>query len=92
MTYLALKESDKIKTAIVGNGPTDLFGLIVDRPVIETNVIAQCVPNYDNNKKIELEKRSVIYWADKLNKDSSLLILCGTKDKRVKRPFLTGYV
>ncbi len=32
---------------------------------------------------MELKNHSVIYWTDKLNKESSLLILCGTKDKRV---------
>lgn len=83
MTYLALQKSDKIKTAIVGNGPTDLFGLISDRPEMESKVIAECVPNYLDNKESELKKRSVIYWTDDLDKNSSLLILCGTNDKRV---------
>ncbi|MEO6902178.1 MAG: prolyl oligopeptidase family serine peptidase [Bacteroidia bacterium] len=83
MTYLALKNSSKIKTAIIGNAPSDLFELISDRPKIEFNVFAACIPNYHQNKDIELKKRSVIYWADELNKNSSLLILCGTKDKRV---------
>ena len=83
MTYLALQKSDKIKTAMVGNGPTDLFGIISDRPPMETKVIAECIPNYWENKDSELKKRSVIYWADELYKHSSLLILCGTKDKRV---------
>lgn len=83
MTYLALQKSDKIKTAIVGNGPTDLFVTIADRPEIEYNVIAECVPHYQENKEIELKKRSVIFWADELNKNSTLLILCGANDKRV---------
>jgi len=83
MTYLALQKSDKIKTAIVGNGPSDLFGLISDRPEMESKVIAECVPNYLDNKESELKKRSVIYWTDELDKNSSLLILCGTNDKRV---------
>ncbi|MGS2763691.1 alpha/beta hydrolase family protein [Sinomicrobium sp. M5D2P9] len=83
MTYLALQKSDKIKTAIIGNGPTDLFGTIADRPEMETKVIAECVPDYWKNKNSELKKRSVIYWADELDKNSSLLILCGTNDKRV---------
>lgn len=83
MTYLALQKSDKIKTAIVGNGPADLFGTISDRPEMETNVIAECIPGYQENKEAELMKRSAIYWADKLNKSSSLLILCGTRDQRV---------
>lgn len=83
MTYLALQNSSKIKTAIVGNGPTDLFGIISDRPEMETKVIAECVPDYWENKEFELKKRSVIYWADELDKNSSLLILCGTNDKSV---------
>lgn len=83
MTYLALQKSNKIKTAIIGNGPTDLFGIISDRPEMETKVIAECIPDYWNNKEFELKKRSVIYWADELDKNSSLLILCGTNDKNV---------
>lgn len=83
MTYLALEKSDKIKSAIVGNGPTNLFELIKDRPEMETEVIAECVPNYSINKEIELKNRSVVFWAEKLNKKSSLLILCGTNDERV---------
>lgn len=83
MTYLALQKSDKIKTAIVGNGASDLFDTVKFRPIMETNVFAQCIPDYRNNKDSELKKRSVIYWADELAKNSSLLILCGTNDKRV---------
>jgi dipeptidyl aminopeptidase/acylaminoacyl peptidase len=83
MTYLALKNSNKIKTAIVGNGPTDLFNTIAERPVIETKVLSECIPYYFENKEAELKKRSAIYWADELNKESSLLILCGTNDERV---------
>ena len=50
MTYLALQKSEKIKTAIIGNGPTDLFGLISDRPKMESNVIAECVPKIRKRK------------------------------------------
>lgn len=83
MTYLALKHSDKIKTAVVGNGPSDLESLIQDRPEMETRVYEKLIPNYHTNKTEELKKRSVIHWADQLNKDTSLLILCGTEDQRV---------
>ncbi len=83
MTYLALQKSNKIKTAVVGNAPTDLFRTIAARPEIETKVIAECVPNYWKNKELELKKRSAIYWTDALDKNSSLLILCGTNDKKV---------
>lgn len=83
MTYLALKNSNKIKTAIVGNGSTNLFTTMKNRPRFESLVYEQCIPNYYNNKEEELKKRSVVFWADKLNKKSSLLILAGTKDKKV---------
>ncbi|RXQ95632.1 peptidase [Ancylomarina salipaludis] len=83
MTYLALKKTDVITTAVIGNGPTDLSQLVTDRPEMETEVCAKLIPSYHRNKAEELKKRSVIYWADELSKKSSLLILCGTKDKRV---------
>lgn len=83
MTYLALQKTDKIKSAIIGNGVSNLFEEIQFRPEMETKVFSECIPNYWENKKNELEKRSVIFWANELNKKSSLLILCGTKDERV---------
>lgn len=83
MTYLSLQKSDKIKTAIVGNGASDLFDTTEFRPKMETNVFAECIPEYWKNKESELKNRSVIYWTDELDKNSSLLILCGTNDKRV---------
>lgn len=83
MTYLSLQKSTRIKTAIVGNGPVDMFGIIADRPEMETKVLAECVPDYLKNKETELKKRSVVYWPDELDKNASLLILCGTRDDRV---------
>lgn len=83
MTYLSLQRSDRIKTAAVVNGPTDLSGIMRDRPEMETGVYAKLIPNYEENKEEELEKRSVIYWADEMDKNASLLILCGMQDRRV---------
>jgi dipeptidyl aminopeptidase/acylaminoacyl peptidase len=82
-TYQSLRKTNKIKTAIIGNGVSDLFSTIKERPEMEFNPISECIPNYWNNKEAELKKRSAIYWADELNKKSSLLILCGTEDKHV---------
>lgn len=83
MTYLALQKTDKIKSAIIGNGVSNLFEEIIFRPEMETQVFSECIPNYWKNKQTELEKRSAIFWANELNKKSNLLILCGTKDERV---------
>ena len=83
MTYLILKNSDKIKTAVIGNGPSDLIEIAKTRPVIEKNVLEECIPGYLANKRLELEKRSAIHWPTQLDKTCSLLILAGTLDKRV---------
>jgi dipeptidyl aminopeptidase/acylaminoacyl peptidase len=83
MTYLSLKNSTKIKTAVIGNGPSDLEALILDRPEMESRVYAKLIPKYEKNKKAELQKRSVINWAEELDKNASLLILCGTEDEQV---------
>jgi peptidoglycan-N-acetylglucosamine deacetylase len=83
MTYLSLKASDRIKTAVIGNGPTDLFSSINKRPELENEVLSECIPNYWINKEVELKKRSAVYWADSLNKTSSLLLLCGSLDAQV---------
>lgn len=79
MPYLALQKTDKISAAIVNNAPSDLFGFLTDQFISETHVFAQCIPNYWENKEIELMKRSTIYWPQELNKHSSLLILSGRK-------------
>lgn len=83
MTYLALAKTDKIKTAVIGNAPSNLFDVLAERPMVEEKVLSKYIPDYWKNKEEELKRRSVIYWPEKLNKDSSLLILCGTKDRRV---------
>ena len=83
MTYMSLKESDRIKTAVIGNGASDLFLTISERPEMEVGVYSECIPNYWTNKDIELTARSAIFWPDSLNKQSSLLLLCGSLDTKV---------
>lgn len=82
MTYLALTKTNKIKAAAVGGAPTDKT--IIDRPNMETNVYAELIPNYWENKEAELKKRSAVFWADKFPKDVPLLIMHGNADWRVK--------
>jgi dipeptidyl aminopeptidase/acylaminoacyl peptidase len=82
MTYLALTQTSKIKTAIIGGAPTDLIKLLKQRPEME-RVYEELIPNYATNKSIELEKRSAIFWTHKLCKTTSYLILHGKSDQRV---------
>jgi dipeptidyl aminopeptidase/acylaminoacyl peptidase len=84
MTYIALTKTNNIKAAAVGGAPSDLLGLIKDRPEMETNVLAELIPNYEENKESELHNRSAIMWADKFPKNVPILMLHGNSDWRVK--------
>ncbi len=82
MTYLTLPRTDQIKAAVVGGAPADKT--VIDRPNMESNVYAELIPNYWENKEEELKKRSAVYFADKLSRDVPLLILHGNADWRVR--------
>jgi len=82
MTYLTLPRTNQIKAAVVGGAPADKT--IIDRPNMETNVYAELIPNYWENKEEELKKRSAFYFADQIPKNVPLLILHGNSDWRVK--------
>ncbi len=83
MTYLALAKTDKIKTAVISNSPSNLYDVVSSRPIIEEKILSKYIPNYWKNRDEELKKRSVLYWAEKLNKKTKMLILCGVRDQRV---------
>lgn len=83
MTLLAAKESNKIKTAVVVAGPVDYFLNLKRRPNLEKKVLARLIPDLQNNRKIELEKRSAIFWVEELNREMPLLVMHGTEDWRV---------
>lgn len=82
MTYLALCKTDKIKAAITGGALADMTE--IDRPEMETNVYAELIPDYWNNKAAELKKRSAIHWVDQFPKNVPILLLHGNADWRVK--------
>lgn len=83
MTYILLRQSCAFKAAVVGAGPTDLAAQVAERPVMETRVIAELVPDYYANKEAELRKRSAIHWPDELCKTTPLMIMHGSADWRV---------
>lgn len=84
MTYIALTRMKNIKAAAVGGALADCRSNIEERPEMESDVMAQLIPNYIENKEAELTKRSAIKWADKFSKDVPILILHGNSDWRVK--------
>lgn len=84
MTYLALTKTNRIKAAAVGGAVSDCFETIKDRPEMETNVMAELIPDYEEHKEAELTKRSAIMWPEKFPKDVPLLMMHGNSDWRVK--------
>ena len=84
MTYLAMRKTQRIKAAVVGGAVSDQFATIEDRPVMETAVLAELVPDYYEVKNQALTNRSAVMWANELSKSTPLLILHGNADWRVK--------
>jgi dipeptidyl aminopeptidase/acylaminoacyl peptidase len=82
MTYLALTKTNRIKAAVIGSGLADLFKAIESRPEFDT-LWARIIPNFTTHKQEELKHRSATYFADKINKNTPILILQGTGDWRV---------
>lgn len=82
MTFLAMKETDQLKAVAVVAAAVDLRD--ETRPEMETNVYAELIPNYWENKEEVLNQRSAITWVDQLPKNVPVLIMHGTADWRVQ--------
>ncbi len=84
MTYIALTKMDNIKAVVVGGAVSDNYASILDRPEMETGVIAEIVPDYASNKEQALYERSAIKWVDRFPNNVPILLLHGNADWRVK--------
>ena len=81
-THLALKKAKNIKAIATIAGNSDLLKGLTYRPEME-KVFKHRIPDYEKNKVAELEKRSVLKWVSGLSPNVPILLLHGTKDKRV---------
>ncbi|MCK5072945.1 MAG: prolyl oligopeptidase family serine peptidase [Bacteriovoracaceae bacterium] len=82
MTYLALKNTDKISAAVVVGGVSDLFSTLVEQPESD-GLFRDIIPNYDTEKEEQLSRRSAIKWVDQLDRGAQILILHGADDNQV---------
>src|SRR6185437_14300086 len=73
----------RIAAVVIGSGEVELEEEIRLRPEMETNVIAELVPGYATSKARALRARSAIHRFEKLAKDTPILPLAGTEDRRV---------
>jgi len=81
-TFLALKQAKNVKAIATIAGNSDLLKGLTYRPEME-KVFRKRIPDYEQNKEAELEKRSVLKWIGELPANVPILLLHGTHDKRV---------
>lgn len=84
MAYRAAAQSKRFSALISVGGPVDLVAASQQRPEMEKFVLSKFIPNYWQNKDLELKKRSAIFWAEKLPRSMPILLIHGTKDDRVE--------
>lgn len=83
MVYQVLRRTDRFKAACVVGGMADLRLSVVERPDMDTNVFAQCIPDYTRRRDEALRERSAVLWVDELPTTTPILIMHGTADWRV---------
>lgn len=81
-TFLTLKANKNVKAVAAIAVDSDLLTGLQYRPEME-NVYKNRIPNYGENKVVELSKRSVLKWIDKIPSNIPILLLHGTEDERV---------
>ena len=81
MTYMVLSRDDRITAAVAGAGMTDVAKNYKEREDGMKTVYIEAIGGTPEEMPEEYEKRSAIYWADKIN--TPLLIAQGTEDWRV---------
>ena len=83
MTYLTLTRSDKFSAAVVSGGIADLRCSSAESRYMR-DLYSVGLGNYNKEEYIEkCESRSIINFAEKLSRNTSLLIIHGTADDRV---------
>lgn len=82
MTYLALTRTDRIRSAIVLSGMSDLQESLHSRPEFE-RIWSNYIRDFSDNKATAIKQRSAIQWIDKLPTGVPLLLIHGTADGNV---------
>lgn len=78
MTYLCMQDQKWIKAALTIGGPTNLDRSLEFRPELG-EVYSECFDNTQENR----DKRSVVRWVEKLQKNIPIRILHGGADDKV---------
>ena len=82
MTFIALTRTTRVKAAAIGGTVSDLIETGRQRPEMETEVFAQLIPRFATKRDSVLKSRSAVFWAERMHKQTPILILHGTSDWR----------
>jgi len=83
MTYLALSRTKRIAAAVVTSGISDMFDSAQARAETMGRLFADLIPGYSDHRDDVLAARSAVRWAEKLNRQTPILLFHGTADWRV---------
>lgn len=83
MTYLTLARTDRIAAAVIGGGMADFDDMIKRRPEMESDVAAELVPGWTQQREAAIAARSAVRWPERLPATTPILLLHGTADWRV---------
>ncbi|MCK7598194.1 prolyl oligopeptidase family serine peptidase [Microbulbifer sp. CAU 1566] len=81
-TFMTARTGVPARALVVAAGVADLAAGLEERPDMET-VFRNRIPGYDDDKVAALQRRSVLYWAESLNREVPILLIHGSADDRV---------
>ncbi len=80
-TYCALKQEDRFKCAIIHAGITDVFELMERSERFKSFLEERLGQMTVDEQRRELSERSAVYFADRLPRDTPIMLLHGDQDK-----------
>lgn len=81
-TFMTARSGVPVKAMVVAAGVADLSEGLAQRPDMAA-VFRKRIPDFDRDRAAALQKRSVLQWADELDRDLPILLLHGTADEQV---------
>lgn len=83
MTYKVLTLTDKIKCAVIISGLSDLYRSMENRPKLKPVYEYYFGNENESGFDKQMKERSAVNFADKINKDTDILLIHGTDDNSV---------
>ncbi|TLM79695.1 alpha/beta hydrolase family protein [Microbulbifer harenosus] len=81
-TFMTARSGVPVKALVVAAGVADLSAGLAQRPDMEA-VFRKRIPEFDRDRMAALKKRSVLLWAEELDRNLPILLLHGTADEKV---------